>query len=114
MSVINELEIESVLQEAIEPSPQRLQELLGRAIEKKGLNLFEVSELLQVGDAKMLEEMFAASGKIKREIYGRRLVFFAPIYLSNLCENDCAYCGFKRSNPVARKKLSLEEVEEQK
>jgi 2-iminoacetate synthase len=35
---------------------------------------------------------------------------FAPLYLSNECINNCAYCGFSRDNPILRVTLSLEEV----
>jgi 2-iminoacetate synthase len=35
---------------------------------------------------------------------------FAPVYLSNECINNCAYCGFSRDNPILRVTLSVEEV----
>jgi len=35
---------------------------------------------------------------------------FAPLYLSNECVNNCAYCGFSRDNPILRVTLSVNEV----
>ena len=41
-------------------------------------------------------------------------MLFAPIYIGNYCTNDCAYCGFRRSNPDAvRRTLTTEELHEQ-
>jgi 2-iminoacetate synthase len=36
--------------------------------------------------------------------------FFAPLYLSNECINNCKYCGFSRDNPILRVTLTLDEV----
>ena len=51
---------------------------------------------------------------IKQEIYGERLVFFAPLYVYDYCVNDCEYCNFHtRNNGFIRRKLTLDEVGEQ-
>lgn len=42
--------------------------------------------------------------------FGRVIYLYAPLYLSNYCDNECIYCGFKRSNAIARRKLLPEEV----
>lgn len=41
------------------------------------------------------------------------MVFFAPLYISSFCVNDCEYCGFHCRNKTPCKKLTLQEVEEQ-
>jgi 2-iminoacetate synthase len=61
-----------------------------------------------------LEEIFAAARELKRTVYGNRIVLFAPLYIGNYCVNDCAYCGFHRSNRDAvRRTLSEEEIRQQ-
>jgi 2-iminoacetate synthase len=48
------------------------------------------------------------------EVYGRRVVLFAPLYISNLCANNCLYCGFKADNPLTvRKALTAAEITKQ-
>ncbi len=94
-------------------SKPKIEEILAKAKEKKGLSLEEVGALLNLKDQELIEEMLSIAGKVKREIYGERLVLFAPLYLSNFCVNDCQYCGFRRSNPQPRKKLSLQEIKEE-
>lgn len=111
--VVSEKEILEILEETKKPSSDIILEILKKASDKKGLTLKEVGFLLNTEDPKLIEKMFQVSGKIKKEIYGERLVFFAPLYLSNYCINDCEYCGFHRRNPAPRKKLTLGEVKEQ-
>lgn len=84
--------------------------ILDKALVKKGLDLEEVGYLINNSSSK---ELFEAAGKIKREIYGERIVLFAPLYISSFCINNCKYCGFQKSNSSLRKKLSLKEIEEE-
>ena len=92
--VINEHEINEILKQTCSPSQEQILKVLEKAAEKKGLNLRDAGFLLNITDEKLIEKMFSVSGKIKNEIYGERLVFFAPLYVSSFCINNCDYCGF--------------------
>lgn len=112
--IVDENKIWRILEETENNYSEKIVEkILNKALKKKGLNLKEVGSLLQTEKAELIERMFATSARIKNEIYGERLVLFAPLYVSSFCVNDCDYCGFHRRNPMPRKKLSLEEVTEQ-
>ena len=111
--VINEHEINEILKQTCSPSQEQILKVLEKAAEKKGLNLRDAGFLLNITDEKLIEKMFSVSGKIKNEIYGERLVFFAPLYVSSFCINNCDYCGFHCSNTEPRKKLSFEEIAQQ-
>jgi 2-iminoacetate synthase len=88
--------------------------VLRQAREKKGLELEEVGLLVNLKDPRLIEELFAVAHAIKDQIYGERLVFFAPLYVSDFCVNDCIYCNFHLKNKeLKHTKLSLEEVEEE-
>lgn len=88
--------------------------IIKKAMEYKGLTHREAAVLLSVDDKEILNEIFAATKKIKEKIYGRRIVLFAPLYISNFCVNECEYCGYKHSNEeFLRKKLSMEEIIEE-
>ena len=102
--------IRSMLASCEAPDPQRVRDVVARALELHGLSLEDTSVLLQTHDPALLEEMFHAARTIKDAIYGRRIVLFAPLYYSNYCANDCLYCGFRRSNTRKRTKLTLEQV----
>jgi 2-iminoacetate synthase len=111
--IIDENKINAILESRKSPSPSEVSRILEKALEKKGLSLEEVCDLLNMKDPELIEQIFEAAYKIKKDIYGERLVFFAPLYVSSYCVNDCEYCGFHCRNKIPRKKLSLEEVEEQ-
>lgn len=94
------------------PSPnERIAELLQKSIELKGLTFLEAGELLNTNDSGLQEEIINAAGRVKELIYGKRVVLFAPLYLSNECANNCLYCGFRKDNvSLARRTLSSEEL----
>lgn len=89
----------------------RFQEVIAKSLNLEGLTSDEAAFLLQVKEPDLQDEIFRAAKEIKLKIYGNRLVFFAPLYLTNNCVNDCLYCGFRKSNhDLKRKTLSVAEV----
>lgn len=111
--IIDEKKISAILEKTKSPSRSVILEIIDKALKKKGLLLEEIGYLLNTDDPLLMEKIFKAAHKIKKDIYGERLVLFAPLYISNFCVNDCEYCGFHRRNPMPRKKLTLKEVGEQ-
>lgn len=89
----------------------RVREVLAKSLEKKALSLEETAALLAVKSPELLEEIYQAARKLKREVYGNRIVLFAPLYIGNHCVNDCLYCGFRRSlTSTVRRTLSDAEL----
>ncbi len=64
-----------------------------------GLDADEVAVLMQLSDPELLGEMFDTAKAVKERIYGKRLVLFAPLYISNLCCNECRTAPFARATP---------------
>src|SRR5881394_1886720 len=56
------------------------------------------------------EAMAEQARSLTLQNFGRTMRLFAPLYLSNECINNCAYCGFSRDNPILRVTLSVEQV----
>jgi len=92
---------------------KQINQIMAKAAERNGLDLDEVGALLQVKDQVLIDEIFKVAAQIKNDIYGNRLVLFAPLYASSYCVNDCEYCAFHCRNKAPRKKLSMDEVKEQ-
>ena len=108
---IDEAQIEQTLSAATTRDAGRVREVLAKSLELKGLDLPDLAVLMAVSDPELLGEMFAAARKVKETIYGRRLVLFAPLYISNLCSNECLYCAFRaRNKAVKRRALTQEEI----
>lgn len=102
--------IERMLVDARGTSPRILDAILDKAEGFKGLTPEEVAALLTMESPEHIRRMFGIAGKIKEEIYGERVVMFAPLYVSDYCVNKCVYCGYKCDNKFSRKRLSMDEV----
>ena len=110
---INHEEIYKILEETKNPSNEEIKEVLNRAKKREGLSYKDIAILLQAEDEKDLEEIYSLAGEIKRDIYGKRIVVFAPLYVSDYCVNNCVYCGYRRNNEFCRRRLTMEEVAEE-
>ena len=71
------------------PTESQLNDILNKARKLKGLNLEDVAKLLSVEDEAGIQKILDTAEYCKDEIYGRRLVLFAPIYTGNACVNNC-------------------------
>lgn len=108
---INEQEISHILERHSKPSYEAVKEVLVKAREMKGLNLQDVAILTGISDPLQLHELFETANHIKETIYGKRLVLFAPLYISNLCANECTYCAFRAKNKaIVRRSLTQNEI----
>lgn len=88
-----------------------VESLLEKARTCVGLTHSEAAVLLHVEDKDVWNEIFSSAKAIKEKIYGKRIVLFAPLYVSNFCVNNCEYCGYKHSNSnFQRRKLTMEEI----
>ncbi|WP_332834095.1 [FeFe] hydrogenase H-cluster radical SAM maturase HydG [Clostridium perfringens] len=91
-----------------------VKEIIEKSKSAEGLTPEETAVLLNLEDKELIEEMFKAARQVKEKLYGKRLVVFAPLYVSNYCVNNCTYCGYKHCNDeLKRKKLNKEQLIEE-
>ncbi|MFQ5353717.1 MAG: [FeFe] hydrogenase H-cluster radical SAM maturase HydG [Thermodesulfobacteriota bacterium] len=77
----------------------------------RGLDVEEAAILLNTEDRGLLAELYKKAAEVKERVFGKRIVLFAPLYLSNYCVNGCLYCGFRNAeNRTPRKALTPAEV----
>ncbi|HNW32619.1 MAG TPA: [FeFe] hydrogenase H-cluster radical SAM maturase HydG, partial [Caldisericia bacterium] len=108
---IREPEIWKTLEESKRPSREAIKETLSKALDLKGLDYKDIAVLSSISDPDLLGELFGTAKKAKETIYGKRLVLFAPLYISNLCTNECLYCAFRAKNTeLKRRVLTQEEI----
>ena len=107
---INHEYIYKILEETKNPSNEQIKEVLNRAKNREGLDYKDIAILLQAEDEKDLKEIYSLAGEIKKDIYGKRVVVFAPLYVSDYCVNNCVYCGYKIDNKFNRRRLTMDEV----
>ncbi len=103
--------IRAVLESASRSDAGEIRALLAKARELKGLRGRDLAVLANVTDPALLDELFDTAREAKEAIYGRRIVLFAPLYISNLCANECTYCAFRaRNTSLVRRALTQEEI----
>ena len=110
---IHDGEIRATLKYALDHKNDRalVEEILAKAEKGGGLTHREAAVLIEVEDKEVEERMYAIARKLKEQIYGNRIVMFAPLYLSNYCVNGCVYCPYHAKNrTIPRRKLTQEEI----
>lgn len=81
------------------------------AMERVGtMSILDFARLISPAGLGELEGLARRSAALTRQRFGKVIRLFAPLYLSNECINNCAYCGFSRDNAILRVTLSVEEV----
>ena len=66
--------------------------------------------LLSPAAQRHLEAMAVLARDLTLRHFGRVVQFFTPLYLANICTNQCRYCGFNTTNTILRTKLSMDDV----
>ncbi len=111
---IDENYINETLLKKQRPEKSEIREIMAKSLELQRLEPEETAALLNCNDEELWEEMYAAGLEIKIKVYGRRIVTFAPLYVSNRCVNNCVYCGFRSENKnIHRHSLNTEELQEE-
>ena len=103
-------EINEILQSTQNPTKEQVKEVIQKSLDKNRLSLQETAILVNANDPELIDEIKKAAKQLKERVYGKRIVLFAPLYIGNLCINNCTYCGFKAENK-AQKRITLSDDE---
>lgn len=80
------------------------------ALSKSKINLEDFTALISPAALPFLEQMAAKSQALTKQRFGKTIQLYAPLYLSNECNNICTYCGYSFDNKIKRKTLSDAEI----
>ncbi|WP_346238966.1 2-iminoacetate synthase ThiH [Niabella insulamsoli] len=80
------------------------------SISRKKKTIDDFCNLISPVAAAELEYMAQTARAITQKRFGKTVQLFAPMYLSNECQNICTYCGFSLGNKIRRKTLSSIEI----
>ena len=85
--------------------------LIDRLKEEKHLSLEEYQALIEGYNPEIAEYAAKEAVKVRQTIYGNKVFIRGLIEISNICKNDCYYCGIRKSNRNCdRYRLSKEEI----
>lgn len=82
-----------------------------RALSVERVGIEEFKALLSPAAEPHLEALANKAHRITQQRFGKTILLYAPLYISNECTNGCLYCGFNATNKVPRRTLTLDEVE---
>ncbi|UKH16075.1 2-iminoacetate synthase ThiH [Actinobacillus pleuropneumoniae] len=80
------------------------------ALQSSNRDLNDFMALISPATEAYLEPMAQLAQQLTRQRFGNTVGFYLPLYLSNVCTNDCTYCGFSMSNRIKRKILDEQEI----
>ncbi len=110
---INDEHITSLLAET-EATEQEIDRIINKSLNRNVLTSKETAVLLNADEEKYIQKIIDGAKRLKQEVYGDRVVIFAPLYIGNKCVNGCKYCGFKATNTeVCRKTSTKSEIQSQ-
>lgn len=81
-----------------------------RALAAQNPTLADFKALISPAAAPYLEQMAQKSHLLTQQRFGKTIQLYAPLYLSNECQNICTYCGFSLDVKIPRKTLSDAEI----
>lgn len=81
-----------------------------RALAKSKKSLEDFMALISPAAQPYLEEMAQMSHYLTKKRFGKTIQMYAPLYLSNECQNICTYCGFSLDNKIKRITLKNSEI----
>lgn len=78
---------------------------------EQGLSLEEYAFLIENQSAEAAKKLAEYAVEARRKVYGNDVYIRGLIEISNICKNDCFYCGIRKSNPDCnRYRLTPEEI----
>lgn len=70
----------------------------------------EIIKILSNNQPEFIENLAQQAHQLTQKHFGNCISLYAPLYLSNYCDNSCTYCGFNQGIDIKRTKLLPEEI----
>ncbi|MBX7151723.1 2-iminoacetate synthase ThiH [bacterium] len=81
-----------------------------RALQHTERDLLDFMALVSPAAAPYLPVMLEQSRSMTQQHFGKRIQLYAPLYLSNFCDNGCVYCGYRIDNRIQRITLNADQI----
>lgn len=83
------------------------------SINKSKKDYIDLLNLLSPKAEKFLEVMARQANEITQRHFGKAILLYTPMYISNICVNRCAYCTYNIENDINRKKLNMQQIDQE-
>jgi len=82
-----------------------------RALARQERSVEDLAALLSPCAVARLEPMAREAQRLTRWHFGRTIGLYAPLYLSNVCGADCAYCNYAARSGARQGRVTLDEAQ---
>ena len=100
----------SLVQDLVNRAKTATSDQISSLVNKPSYSVEDIPLLLSDEASLHIETLAQKAHAITLQRFGKTIQLFAPLYLSNICSNECTYCGFSRERNIRRKKLSTLEM----
>ena len=100
----------SLVQDLVNRAKTATSDQISSLVNKPSYSVEDIPLLLSDEASLHIETLAQQAHAITLQRFGKTIQLFAPLYLSNICSNECTYCGFSRERNIRRKKLSTFEM----
>jgi len=81
-----------------------VKKIVDKAFRLERISLDEVSILIaSIRNDVTYNYIINAANKLKRKLFGNYVKIYVPVYITNVCANNCIYCGFRRANKIIKR-----------
>lgn len=74
------------------------------------MNKEQIIEILNSDSPEELADLFARAREARKTTTGDRVFLYGFVYFTTWCRNNCAFCYYRRSNPIDRYRKTVEET----
>jgi biotin synthase len=75
------------------------------------LNKTRIMELINTTDRSEVQALFSYGRAVADSVFGRRVYMRGLIEFTNICKNNCYYCGIRKGNEkIERYRLTEEQI----
>ncbi|MEW6607731.1 MAG: radical SAM protein [bacterium] len=76
-----------------------VERIVQKAFDLEKISLEEASTLIHcINDNASYDCVIQSANKLRRKIFGNYVKIYVPVYITNVCANNCVYCSFRRDN----------------
>ncbi len=88
-----------------------MNEIISKLEDEHSLSIEEYAYLIDHRTQEISDDLARSASRVRNHVYGHDIFVRGLIEFSNICKNDCYYCGIRRSNKnVARYRLTKADI----
>ena len=106
MFLLNHEKITKTINDKRPPTFRIIENIVNKSHRFEDLDLSDIFYLLKCKDnEELFNYVIDAANRLKEIVFGNKIKIYVPLYITNICANNCMYCGFRKDNKSLKRKL---------